>query len=148
MFSTKKLVAISMATAIAVSAVAPTMALAAVKPNIQSQITVKSPDIQLLYQIEKQHGLIKSGIHTDGFFGLGLKIFKVALRAGGAALGEVVSWFSPTAGIWIRSNSVALANLIDSGITLAEGTLTTAIRAMGAPEDVAKEIAKLIVSLL
>ncbi|WP_027415863.1 hypothetical protein [Aneurinibacillus terranovensis] len=77
-----------------------------------------------------------------------IKALKVALRAGGAALGEVVSWFSPRTGIWIRYNSIKLADFLDTTVTWTENALASGIQKLGAPPDVAKEIAKFLVSLL
>ena len=72
------------------------------------------------------------------------KAFKAALRSGGWLLGEAIKLFSTKAGNWVRNNSMKLADLMDKAYNWSEGVLTDAIIKLGAPDDVARELAKFI----
>lgn len=76
------------------------------------------------------------------------KAVKAALRTGGWALSKLVELFSPKTGNWIRNNTKALADLMDKTYNWTEGKLTKAINKLGAPDDVASDIAKFIMTLL
>ncbi|HBI04019.1 MAG TPA: hypothetical protein DDY49_08330, partial [Paenibacillaceae bacterium] len=85
---------------------------------------------------------------TQGVVSWSYKAFKNALRAGGWLLSQAVKPFSSKGANWIRNNSKKVADLMDKGESWTESMFAKGLKKIGAPDDVAKSLAKFIVSLM
>lgn len=85
---------------------------------------------------------------TQGAVSWSYKAFRAACRTGGWVLSKALKPFSPKAAAWIRKNSKKVADIMDKGENWTVDKFTKAFKAIGAPADVAKTLAKFIVALI
>ncbi|WP_339206802.1 hypothetical protein NSQ36_03585 [Bacillus sp. FSL W8-1143] len=87
-------------------------------------------------------------VSTQGAVSWTYKAFRGALRSGGWLLSKALKPFNPKAAAWIRKNSAKIANVMDKGEKWTEKQFIKAFTKMGAPKDVAKTLAKFIITLI
>ncbi|MCC9024390.1 hypothetical protein [Bacillus nakamurai] len=85
---------------------------------------------------------------TQGAVSWAYKAFRAACRTGGWVLSNALKPFSPKAAAWIRNNSKKVADIMEKGENWTVDQFTKAFKAIGAPADVAKTLAKFIVALI
>ncbi|NPC93607.1 hypothetical protein HOO54_15530 [Bacillus sp. WMMC1349] len=91
---------------------------------------------------------VNGKFQTQGAVSWTYRIVKNALRHGGWLLSQVLRPLSPRVAAWVRKNSAKIAKIMDKGEKWSENQFYRAFRAMGAPPDIARALAKFIISLL
>lgn len=85
---------------------------------------------------------------TNGVITWTMKAIKNAFRIGGWALSPIVKLFDKKMGEAVRKHSAKIADALDTIEKWSEETITRALILVKIPEDVAKAIAKVIMTLL
>ncbi|MFP3845426.1 hypothetical protein [Priestia filamentosa] len=77
-----------------------------------------------------------------------LKILASALRAGGWVLEKMLSPFSKRGADAVKKYRFKIADVLDKTERVTEDALTTSLTKVGIPRDVARDIAKIVVSIV
>ncbi|MCY7778437.1 hypothetical protein [Bacillus haynesii] len=85
---------------------------------------------------------------TQGAVSWTYKAFKLALRSGGWVLSQMLRPLSPKTAAWVRKNSAKVAKLMDKGEKWTENQFYNGLRGIGCPPDVARALAKFIITLI
>ncbi|MBX7001087.1 hypothetical protein ACIRC2_14430 [Bacillus altitudinis] len=91
---------------------------------------------------------VNGEVSTQGAVSWSYKAFRGALRSGGWLLSKALKPFNPKVAAWIRKKSAKIAKVMDKGEKWTEKQFVKAFVKMGAPKDVAKTLAKFIITLI